>query len=98
MRSKAWMPGTRFMLEPAGGRTRVPGMSRREALEYKHPFAMDGDERAGLLDILDQPERGSRHNQLAGSRRRARLLSVSNPVSWPPGPRCGHLGPESSAP
>ena len=25
---KAWMPGTRFILEPAKGRTRVPGMTK----------------------------------------------------------------------
>ena len=27
MQRKAWMPGTRFILGPAEGRTRVPGMT-----------------------------------------------------------------------
>jgi hypothetical protein len=29
LQSKTWMPGTRLVLGPAGGRTRVPGMTVR---------------------------------------------------------------------
>jgi adenine phosphoribosyltransferase len=87
---KSWMPGTRLVLGPAEGRTRVPGMTAEKALLSRswHLALMTSPElekdlRAAIRNIPDYPWAGMKIDKVAGIEARGFILggAVAHQVS-----------------